>query len=181
MKNFKCIILALVLMAPMALQAQETPEAPAAESIEAPLASTASAGKDPVAKLVDSAKKNLENQAEEAAIGEIPTEATDVVADAVKVYGDWKTSGWMAGLLALISLFMNLLRFGPVDDFFRSKQLIWLKPVLAAALGAATAGLGAGMSGAGVGPSLMAGVMAGLGSVGLYEVAKRRKVENRAK
>lgn len=123
----------------------------------------------------------LSEHGEHLAETEESSEAGDLISDATKVYGDWKTGGWMAGLLALVSLLMGLLRFGPVNDFFRSNQIMWLKPILAAVFGGIGGGFAATVEGAGVGPAIVAGLLAGLGAVGLYEVAKRRKSENRTK
>ena len=194
MKTIKYLIFSLALLAPFTIQAQEPAPAPAAEqpaaAAEAPKPDAApaaeaanddkeqpSAGK----KLVDSVGEKLTEKGEAMTAEEEATAPTDLLTDATKVYSDWKTGGWMAGLLALVSLLMNLLRFGPINDFFRSKQIMWLKPILAAVFGAVGGGLTAGIAGAGVGPALISGVMAGLGAIGLYEVTKRRKAENRAK
>lgn len=177
MKSLRFIILSMALLAPLAVQAQPDPAAPPAA------AAAANEDVEPSAasKLLDSAKEHLETKADAMAESEETAELPGLISDATKIYSDWKAGGWMAGLLALVSLMMNLLRFGPINEFFRVKQIMWLKPILAAVFGAVAAGVGAGISGVGVGPSLIAGVLAGLGAVGLYEVTKRRKVENRAK
>lgn len=161
-----------------AVVAQPAPDSPAPETADSPAANEDQ--EQPAANgPLDVAKDHLDAQGEKMASEEEPAELPDLVAEATKVYSDWKTGGWMAGLLALVSLFMSLLRFKPVNQFFRDKQIMWLKPILAAAFGGALAGMSAGFSGAGVGPSIIAGLLAGLGAVGLYEVTKRRKAENR--
>jgi len=131
------------------------------------------------ATLLEGAKKHLEEKAaaDEATEGEATV--PELLGDGAKVYSDWKTAGWMGGLLALVSLLMNLLRFGPINEFFKVKKLMWLKPLLAGLFGGAAAGLTSAMSGMAVGASISAGLMAGLGAVGLYESVKRRKAENR--
>lgn len=132
-------------------------------------------------KLLDTAKEHLEKVAEKNAAedGEVPL--TGLLQDGAKIYSDWKALGWMGGLMALVSLLMNLLRFGPLHEFFRVNKLMWLKPLLAALFGGVAAGLSTAMTGAGVMPSMMAGLLAGLGAIGLYETTKRRKSENRVK
>ena len=183
MRQLRYMILSLALLAPFGVSAQapDPAPAPAAAAAEAPKADAAATEESAGGKLLDSAKKHLEGKAEEMATDEEAAELPGLIGDATAIYSEWKTGGWMAGLLALVTLLMNLLRFGPINEFFRVKQLMWLKPILAAAFGAVAAGIGAGVAGAAVGPSLIAGVLAGLGAVGLYEVTKRRKAENRAK
>lgn len=129
--------------------------------------------------VADGAKSYLEKQGEKMASEETPTEAPDLIDDATKVYSDWKTSGWMAGLLALVSMFMAVLKLKPINQYFQSKKIMWLKPILAGVFGAVAAGLAALIAGQGVWPALTSGVVAGLGAVGLYESAKRSKAENR--
>lgn len=123
----------------------------------------------------------LNQGGEEMAATETPTDLPSLVEGVKDVYSDWKTGGWMAGLLALVSLLMGALRFPPLNSYFEAKKIMWLKPILAAVLGAAGAALAAAQTGASIGPALVSGLLAGLSAVGLYELWKRRKAENRTK
>lgn len=87
----------------------------------------------------------------------------------------------MAGLLALVSLLMGALKLRPLNDFFKSQHIMWLKPVLSAVFGGVGAGVAAFVNGSSIVAATVAGLVAGLGAVGLYEVAKRAKWQNRVK
>lgn len=178
------MVLASMLVPSMVLSQQQPLSDVSHDSYKITLAQapTSAAEEPSVGSVVlDTAKEHLEKMAEKEVAEESETLLPDLMQDGAKVYSDWKGIGWMAGLLALVVLLMNLLRFGPINEFFKIKKIMWLKPLLAAAFGGIAAGLTTAMTGAGVGPSIAAGIMAGLGAVGLYETAKRRKAENRVK
>lgn len=105
-----------------------------------------------------------------------PPGVGELVSDAGKVIDDWKNIGWLAGVIALINLLLNLIRFTPIETWLISLDYKWLKPLIATVLGAALGGFSTFSTGAGVFNSIVAGAIAGLGSVGFHElVDKTRK------
>lgn len=97
----------------------------------------------------------------------------DLVQGAEKTYDDWTKLGWLAGLMALVKLLVNLLKFAPIAKWFDDQQKGWLKPYIAAGLGALLGGLGTFATGVGLAKSIVAGLLAGLGAVGLHETTSK--------
>lgn len=100
----------------------------------------------------------------------------ELVSDAGKVIDDWKNIGWLAGVIALINLLLNLLRFRAIETWLNDLDCKWLKPLIATLLGCALGGFSTYATGAGILNSIVAGAMAGLGSIGFHElIDKTRK------
>lgn len=107
---------------------------------------------------------------------EPPPEVGELVSGAGKVIDDWKNIGWLAGVIALINLLLNLVRFTPIETWLASLDYKWIKPLIATILGAALGGFSTFSTGAGILNSIVAGALAGLTSVGFHElVDKTRK------
>lgn len=99
----------------------------------------------------------------------------ELVSDAGKVIDDWQNVGWIAGVIALINLLLNLLRFTPINSWLKDLGYAWLKPLIATSLGALLGGFSTYSTGAGVLNSIVAGAMAGLGSVGFHELVNKTR------
>lgn len=100
----------------------------------------------------------------------------ELLSDAGKVIDDWGNVGWLAGVIALINLLLNLLRFTPINALLADLDYKWTKPLTATLLGAALGGFSTFSTGASALQSIIAGAMAGLGSVGFHElIDKTRK------
>jgi hypothetical protein len=103
-------------------------------------------------------------------VGESETTPFDIFRDIGKIINDWRKIGWIAGLIALINLLINLLRFKPINEFLEEKDLKWLKPLAACVLGGALGGLTTYQTGVPWLNSVAAGVLTALGSVGFHEL-----------
>ncbi len=99
----------------------------------------------------------------------------EVISDAGKVIDDWQNVGWLAGLIALINLMMNMLRFKPINNWLTTLDYKWIKPLTAALLGAGLGGLSTYATGASAINSIVAGAMAGLSSVGFHELMDKTR------
>jgi hypothetical protein len=97
------------------------------------------------------------------------------MGDAVKVIDDWRSVGWLAGLIALINLLINVLRYPVINSWLSSLEVKWVKPLCAVLLGGALGGCSTLATGASVPNSIVAGVLAGLGSVGFHEFIDQLK------
>jgi hypothetical protein len=185
MKMMRVILMAAVLAIPWATNAQEPAPAPAtaAEATEQPAAAPEAAAAEPA-----KAEEAKPAPAKPEGIGTSPaanedTEAEPTVGELLqgtaKVVDDWKTLGWIAGLIALINLLTHLLRFKWLNDLLEAKNLKHIKPWIAAGLGALTGGFTTFQTGAGVLNSVVAGLMAGFAAIGAHEVmsTKKRKAQ----
>jgi hypothetical protein len=108
-----------------------------------------------------------------------PVDAVELVTSVGKVIDDWKNVGWLAGVIALINLLLNLLRFKPIDMALERLDWKWLKPLIATVLGATLGGFSVFSTGAGVLNSVVAGMLAGLGSVGFHELVDNLRKQTR--
>lgn len=151
----KRLILAVALIAfPFQLQA-DAPEAPA----------------EPAATVTEAAP---------AATAEAPApEVGELLKQTGQVVSDWRTVGWLAGMIALINLLINLMRLPFLDALLARYKKKWLKPLVAAGLGALLVGLSSYATDANVLNSIVVGLMAGFAAVGVHEAAEKRKAENR--
>jgi hypothetical protein len=108
-----------------------------------------------------------------------PVDAVEIVTSVGKVINDWKNVGWLAGVIALINFLLSLLRFKPIDMALDRLDWKWLKPLIATLLGAALGGFSTFSTGAGVLNSVVAGMLAGLGSVGFHELVDNMRKQTR--
>lgn len=187
MERLKRIILAAGIVAilfPLSeIHAQNTPAEPAAvaepTAPAAPVAVTdvpaAPEGSDKgEAAPVDSAANMGEGapKADAASTDSVEGEETtagDLLEGVAKTVNDWKTLGWLAGLIALLNFLMGLLRFKPIDTWLIQYDKKWLKPWVAMGLGALIMGLSTYQTDANILNSIVAGLLAGLGSTGAHE------------
>jgi hypothetical protein len=114
-----------------------------------------------------------------AKLEETPVDAVELVSSIGHVINDWKNVGWLAGVIALINLLLSLLRFRPIDMALDRLDWKWLKPLIATLLGAALGGFSTFQTGAGVLNSIVAGMLAGLGSVGFHELVDNLRKQTR--
>lgn len=105
----------------------------------------------------------------------------DVISGIGKTINDWKALGWVAGLIALINLLIMVLKLPLLNNVFVRYNIKWVKPYIAVVLGALFVGFSSFATGAGVLNSIVAGIMAALGSVGLHEILARRKTPEEGK
>jgi len=108
-----------------------------------------------------------------------PVDAVALVTSVGQVVNDWKNVGWLAGVIALINFLLSLLRFRPIDMAMDRVDIKWLKPLIATLLGAALGGFSTFETGAGVLNSIVAGMLAGLGSVGFHELVDNLRKQTR--
>jgi len=85
------------------------------------------------------------------------------------VISDWRTIGFLAGLIALVSLLLFALRFRPLNSLLENKGLKWTKVYIAALLGAILTFLTTYQTGADWMQSAIAGLIFGLASVGGHQ------------
>ena len=113
---------ALLLLSPMVALADDTPAPAVAEAVAAPAAP--------------------ETATADLAVVEDPPANDDVSWDELadlllKVITDWRTLGWMAGVIALIALFTAVLRLKPLNDLLEKHGLKHIKVYVAMGLGGA--------------------------------------------
>jgi len=155
------LVLSICLLLPTTVEGQPTPTpTPTTEGAPALLAA------EPAAET--EAKAETE-----------PVDAVELVTSVGKVIDDWKNVGWLAGVIALINLLLNLLRFKPIDMALERLDWKWLKPLIATVLGATLGGVSVFSTGAGILNSVVAGMLAGLGSVGFHELVDNLRKQTR--
>ena len=105
----------------------------------------------------------------------------ELITSIVRVVADWRTTGWLAGLIALINLLINLLRLPVFARYLKRQNLKWIKPAVAALLGGLLTALLAYQQGQGVGGAAVGGLLVGLSATGMHELfsAPRRAIRNR--
>ena len=92
-------------------------------------------------------------------------EVGDLFGGVLKVVGDFRTIGWMGGMVGVIAILLRVSKLPFMDRFF--KNPVWLRPVVALALGAIGGffqGLPRGIISALIGA--IAGLGAGAGAIG---------------
>lgn len=124
-------------------------------------------------------KEGVEAVAGDPGADEKPPTPDELVTDLGKVIKDWGSLGYLAGLIALLQLLMKVLKFGPIDEWFRVKRRKWIKPYIAAGLGAVTVTMVSYQSSEHILNSVVAGLLAGMGAVGWNELLNKWKVEKR--
>jgi len=174
---FKYMVLGVLLLFPAILNAQDTPQpvAPAATVTEA---APDAPPPGEVSGTTETApeKANLASPTDkvtEAIKDETPSQPSDLLTGVQQTVNDWRTLGWLAGVMALLQLLMKILKFGPVDEWFRVNKKKWLKPYIAAGIGAILGGFSTYATGAGVMNSVIAGLMVGITSVGWNELVNK--------
>lgn len=110
---------------------------------------------------------------------EKPVDAVELITSVGKVVNDWRNIGWLAGVIALINFLLSLLRFKPIDLALDRLDVKWLKPLLATLLGALLGGFSTFSTGGSVLNSVVAGMLAGLGSVGFHELVDNMRRQSR--
>jgi len=103
----------------------------------------------------------------------------ELINDIGRVINDWSKLGYLAGLIALLQLLMKLLKFGPINNWFQNKRRKWIKPYIAAGLGAAAMVAVSYQTSGHLLNSLVAGALAGMGAVGWNELLNKWKAEKR--
>jgi hypothetical protein len=173
----------LLIALPQISGAQNTPDTPAtaAEHTEAaPNDATPSEGSNTAANTPENAPTAkpgvdapTDKEVTESIKDETPTQPGDLLIGVQKTVNDWRTLGWLAGIIALLQLLMKILKFGPVDEWFRVNKKKWLKPYIAAGIGAVLGGFSTYATGAGILNSVVAGLMVGVTSVGWNELVNK--------
>ncbi len=99
-----------------------------------------------------------------------------------KVVKDWKTYGWLAGLAALVSLLLLVLKYKPIDALFERWGIKWTRAYLAILFGGISAGLTAYMVDGDVVSAIIAGlVLIGPAAIGFFEALSKIRARNRDK
>lgn len=120
----------------------------------------------------------------EPAVETAPAEAPapdvgELLKQTGQVVSDWRTVGWLAGMIALINLLINLTRLPFLDALLARYKKKWLKPLIAAGLGAFLVGMTSYATDANALNSIVIGLLTGFAAVGVHEAADKRKAENR--
>lgn len=89
---------------------------------------------------------------------------------AQKIVDDWEALGWMGGTIAIIGLLLLLLRYKPIDDLLEEHELKWVKPWVAATLGALLGFFQCFITGKGWAVSIISGLIAGIATPGLHQL-----------
>jgi hypothetical protein len=83
----------------------------------------------------------------------------------------WKASGWLAGMVAVVNLLVNALKFKPLADWLEKLKIgWWLRPVISVVLGILAGVFSNLVGGASVGTALMIALLAGISSTGFHEL-----------
>ncbi|MCK4858392.1 MAG: hypothetical protein KAT58_10515 [candidate division Zixibacteria bacterium] len=99
-----------------------------------------------------------------------------------KTISDWRTLGCLAGLAALITLLMMILKFKPINALLVRWGVKWLKPILTCLLGGVSAGIASYMVDGDVLNAIIAGlVIVGPVAIGFFEISNKVKARNRDK
>jgi len=107
-----------------------------------------------------------------------PTDVEDIVEGVSYAISEWKNVGWLAGVTALINVLILLFRFPLVNTALSNLNAKWAKPLIAAILGAAIGGFSAALAGGTPGVAVVAGILAGLSSVGLHQLIDQFRRRN---
>ncbi len=94
--------------------------------------------------------------------------AEELAKQAQKIADDWQALGWMGGTIGIIGFLLLLLRFKPIDNLLEEHALKQYKPYVAAGLGVLFGFLQTYITGKGWGPSIVAGLIAGIATPGLH-------------
>lgn len=96
------------------------------------------------------------------------------------VVSTWETLGWLAGLAALITLLVMVLKYKPIDALFKRWKIKWVKPLIASVLGGLSAGIGAYLAEGDIMVAIIAGlVIIGPAAVGFFETLNKIRKRNR--
>lgn len=104
----------------------------------------------------------------------------ELLDGAEKTWSDWEKLGWLAGMLALCNLLVNLTKFGPLNSWLESTGRKWILPYVSGALGGVLGGLSAFALHASAAKSIFAGILSGLAAVGGHEAVSNLKIANRS-
>lgn len=104
--------------------------------------------------------------AQSADPGIAPPSIGDILQQVISVIGTFRTGAVIAALIGVVNILTNLTKVQWLADRIPSKARPWI----ALALGVLTAAFTARQSGATWIAAIIAGVMAGLGSIGLHEL-----------
>ena len=88
----------------------------------------------------------------------------------VNTLNQWKTAGWIAGLIALVNFLMLLLRIQFINDWLTAKGYMKYKSWIAGILGAIASGLFGYTQGVGILQAIFMGITAGWAAVGFHQV-----------
>jgi hypothetical protein len=104
-----------------------------------------------------------------------------ITNDIVNVVNTWQTLGTLAGVVILLQFLMKSLKYRPVNEVFKKYKIKWIKPYITIALGATSGGIGAYVAGTEIANGIVAGIMAGMTTVGWNESINKLKSSNRGK
>lgn len=102
--------------------------------------------------------------AEEATTGAV------IDAGAKLISSDWEKLGALGSLLAIVNFLMILTKLGALGRWLKDKGLKWVRPLAATLLAGALGALSSLETGLPVMQSLLAGLLAGVGSIGFHEL-----------
>jgi len=163
---FLSVAPATVAQAPDAsAPAAVTPDNPVA--VPAPVETPAPVAAPIVAAPV--AKAEIKEAPVVPVVPEGETEIEEIGGTVMKTIDNWQQFGWLVGVMMIAYLLVLASKFGPLDRFLKANGIKWLRPVLAAIFGGFGGAVSAFYTGQSVFATILAGVLAGLGSSGFHE------------
>jgi hypothetical protein len=107
----------------------------------------------------------------QGATPESPT-VDELLKQALSALSTWRSAGWIAGMLAVVNLAVNLTKFPFVDKWLSdwATRHFWLRPAIAVVFGLLSGFLGSLVTNTAWPQAIIAGLLAGLGAIGGHEV-----------
>lgn len=104
---------------------------------------------------------------------------SELIEDSKTIVNDWRALGAIFGVIALLQLFVKLLKIKIVNDYMAAKKIKWTKPYISAALGAVIVGLTTYTAGGDIANSIVTGLLMGTTATGWNEMLNKFKQTKR--
>lgn len=101
--------------------------------------------------------------------------------DIARATSDYEKLGLLGLLVAIVNFLMVVTKVRAINDWLKERKLKWVRPLAATVLATGLGALSSLQTGLPVVQSLLAGFMAGLGSVGFHELTDILKKSGREK
>lgn len=109
--------------------------------------------------------------AQAAAAGTASPDIGELIKQLLGTVEAWKAGGWIAGMVAVVNLLTNVLKFAPLADWLEKLKIgWWLRPVISLVLGIAAAVFANLLGGVNAGTAVLIALLSGLSSTGFHEL-----------